>query len=84
MEGIQMAEKEFQLTINAPDIEPKYRHPFIFESFDNLASGEFMELQNDHDPRPLRYQFMQERTDTFIWEYLAEGPDIWRVAIGKI
>lgn len=44
---------EIKLTINASEIEAKYRHPFIFESFDNLKSGEYLELQNDHDPRPL-------------------------------
>ena len=79
-----MAEKGFKLKINAPEIEPKYRHSFILDSFDNLVSGEFLELKNDHDPRPLRYQFMQERADSFSWEYLEEGPDIWRVAIGKL
>lgn len=79
-----MTNKKYQLTINAPEIEAKYRHPFILESFDNLQSGEFLELKNDHDPRPLRYQFMQERTDLFSWEYLEEGPEIWRVAIGKL
>jgi len=79
-----MGNKKFQQTIIAPEIESKYRHPFILESFDKLASGEYLELQNDHDPRPLRYQFMQERTDLFSWEYLEEGPETWRVAIGKL
>lgn len=77
-------EKEFKTEIIAPEIEPKYRHPFILESFDKLSPGEYLCLQNDHDPRPLRYQFMQERTDLFSWEYLEQGPDIWRVAIGRV
>ncbi|MBO1003614.1 DUF2249 domain-containing protein [Pseudogracilibacillus auburnensis] len=78
-----MMETKYKETINAPEIESKYRHPFILETFDSLASGEFLQLKNDHDPRPLHYQFMQERTDLFTWEYLEEGPAIWRVAIGK-
>lgn len=75
--------KELKVTIIASEIEAKHRHPFILDSFDNLKSGEYLELQNDHDPRPLHYQFMQEKTDLFSWEYLEKGPEIWRVAIWK-
>ena len=42
-------EKEFKTEIIAPEIEPKYRHPFILESFDKLSPGEYLCLQNDHD-----------------------------------
>lgn len=78
-----MKSSKYKAHIYAPAIESKYRHPHILETFDKLKSGEVLELTNDHDPRPLRYQFMEERTDLFIWEYLEEGPEIWRVAIGK-
>jgi len=42
-----------------------------------------LELSNDHDPEPLLYQFMIEREDTYTWEYIENGPDKWRVTIGK-
>lgn len=74
---------QFKEKIFAPDIEPRVRHKQIFEIFDRLSSGEFLELTNDHDPKPLYYQFMIERDGEFSWEYLQEGPDLWRVAIGK-
>jgi uncharacterized protein (DUF2249 family) len=74
---------QFAAKIHAPDYEPRERHPVIFRLFDSLKPGEVMELTNDHDPRPLHYQFMMERPDQFTWEYLEEGPEIWRVAIGK-
>ncbi|QHS21718.1 DUF2249 domain-containing protein [Virgibacillus sp. MSP4-1] len=74
---------EFVTEIMAPEIEPRIRHPKIFEAFDGLQSGEVMKLVNDHDPRPLQYQFMMEREGEFTWEYLQEGPDLWKVAIGK-
>ncbi len=73
----------FIVKIFAPDIEPRFRHKKIFEAFDGLQSGEVMELTNDHDPKPLYYQFLIEREGTFSWEYLEEGPDVWRVVIGK-
>ncbi|SHG22929.1 DUF2249 domain-containing protein [Ornithinibacillus halophilus] len=78
-----MSEITYAAKLHAPDIEPRIRHPRIFEVFESLKPGEFMELTNDHDPKPLEYQFMMERPGTFTWEYLEEGPSIWRVAIGK-
>ncbi len=62
---------------------PKIRHPKIFETFEALAPGEVFVLVNDHDPKPLLYQFQFERGGTFTWRYLEEGPEVWRVEIGK-
>ena len=64
-------------------LPPRDKHPTIFRTFDALASGHAMVLVNDHDPRPLRYQFAAERPDAFEWTYLEEGPDVWRVRIGR-
>lgn len=55
-------------------ILPIDRHPLIFERFEGLAPGESFVLVNDHDPRPLYYQFDAERTGQFTWEYLERGP----------
>ena len=38
---------------------------------------------NDHDPKPLYYQFNMEMPAQFEWEYLEQGPEVWRVRIGK-
>lgn len=62
---------------------PKRRHEMIFEAFTALAPGEAYELVNDHDPKPLRYQFEAEHTGEFTWEYLEQGPEVWRVRIGR-
>lgn len=64
-------------------IQPRDRHPLIFSTFDNLQPGESFELLNDHAPKPLYYQFLHERTDLFVWEYLEEGPEVWRVRITR-
>ena len=64
-------------------IPPREKHPTIFRTFDGLASGESMVIINDHDPKPLRYQFAAERPDQFAWAYEAEGPDLWRVRIDR-
>lgn len=69
--------------IDVREMIPRDRHPTILSTFDALAPGTAFELVNDHDPKPLRYQFEAERTDTFTWEYLEQGPDVWRVRIGR-
>lgn len=62
---------------------PRERHPLIFQTFDGLIPGQTFVLVNDHDPKPLYYQFLHERENQFTWEYLEQGPDIWQVQIGK-
>ena len=64
-------------------IQPREKHPTIFNTFDGLQSGESMVITNDHDPRPLRYQLQAERPETFEWTYLEEGPETWRVRIDR-
>ena len=65
-------------------IAPMHRHPLIFERFEALAPGESFELVNDHNPKPLFYQFQAERNGEFTWEYLESGPEAWRVRLGRI
>lgn len=64
-------------------IEPHQKHPAIFQKFESLATGESFILVNDHDPRPLYYQFSGERPGEFSWTYLEQGPEVWKVKIGK-
>lgn len=64
-------------------IPPRERHPKIFSTFDNLKPGEHFELVNDHEPKPLYYQFLHERDGLFTWEYLEQGPETWRVRISR-
>ena len=64
-------------------IEPRLKHPTIFEHFDALEAGESFTILNDHDPRPLYYQLLGERGNFFTWEYLESGPEYWRVLIAK-
>ena len=65
-------------------IAPRDRHPLIFATFRGLAAGESMELVNDHDPRPLHYQFQAELPGRFEWQAIESGPDTWRVSITRL
>lgn len=62
---------------------PARRHQLIFDSYNALGSGDAFVLVNDYDPKPLYYQFAAEHAGKFTWEYLEEGPEVWRVQIGR-
>ncbi|MBL8146677.1 MAG: DUF2249 domain-containing protein [Anaerolineae bacterium] len=71
-------------TLDVRTIPPAQRHPLIFGTFEDLQAGEQFQLVNDHDPKPLYYQFSAERQGEFTWEYVEQGPQIWRVNIGRV
>jgi uncharacterized protein (DUF2249 family) len=60
------------------------RHERIFGMVAELAPGETFVLANDHDPKPLRYQLEAQNPGEISWEYLEQGPALWRVQIGRV
>lgn len=64
-------------------VEPRDRHPMIFDKWENLGSGQGFVLINDHDPQPLFYQFQATKPGEFTWDYLESGPEVWKVRIGR-
>ncbi|GAB2939716.1 DUF2249 domain-containing protein [Micromonospora polyrhachis] len=62
---------------------PARRHDLIFSTYAALGAGEAFVLVNDHDPKPLHYQFAAEHAGQFSWDYLESGPSTWRVRIGR-
>lgn len=73
----------FAVTIDVRTLEKGYKKDIIFKDFEQLAIGEIMELVNDHDPKPLYQQFMLNYPEKFAWEYLEQGPEIWKIGITK-
>ncbi len=69
--------------IDVRQIPPPQRHPLIFQTFEALQAGEAFRLINDHDPKPLYYQFKYELEGQFTWEYVESGPQVWQVIVGK-
>lgn len=64
-------------------LAPAQRHEQIFAAYDALPPGTAFVLVNDHDPKPLYYQFAAEHPGEFTWEYAESGPEVWRVGIGR-
>jgi len=71
------------LVLDIRNDPPIRRHAMIFDAFDALDVNAAFILVNDHDPKPLYYQFAAEQGGTFSWDYLEEGPTVWRVRIGR-
>lgn len=70
--------------LDVTQIEPRLKHPTIFQKYDQMAEGESFILYNDHDPKHVYYLLMIEKRETFSWEYVLEGPEFWKVKITKI
>lgn len=79
-----MNQPQVKSTVDVRNIPPRERHPLIFNTFTGLAAGESLLLINDHDPKPLYYQFQAQHANRFDWNYVEQGPDVWRVKIRKI
>lgn len=71
-------------TVDVRNLIPRERHPLIFDTFNALGPGEAFELVNDHDPKPLYYQLQAERPGQLQWSYLEQGPQVWRVHVGRL
>ena len=72
-----------QTTIDVRTMPRPARHPLIFGTFDQLNLGEFFWVVSDHDPRPLHYLFEVKYPGAFTWDYVENGPDVWRVCVGR-
>ncbi|NKZ02891.1 DUF2249 domain-containing protein [Actinomadura latina] len=59
------------------------RHQQIFATFEALAAGTAFVLVNDHDPKPLYYQFASQYPGQFTWDYEEAGPEVWKVRITR-
>ena len=71
-------------TLDLRAIPPRERHPLIFGRFDALATGQALQLVNDHNPQPLHFQFEDRVFGQFEWDTLEAGPAVWRIQITRI
>jgi uncharacterized protein (DUF2249 family)/iron-sulfur cluster repair protein YtfE (RIC family) len=70
--------------LDVRQLPPAQRHPVIFQRFNALPIGGSFVLVNDHDPKPLYYQLSAEYVGQLLWRYLEQGPEVWRVEVGKV
>jgi len=65
-------------------LPPVERHKQIFERWEKLTTGDTLKIINDHEPKPLYYQFEAEEKGRFEWEYEEQGPVDWVFKIKRI
>ena len=72
-----------QKQLDVRTIPPPHRHEEIFRTFDALQPEQSFVLVNDHNPKPLLYQFQAERPSRFEWSVLEAGPERFRIEIRR-
>lgn len=74
------SDKELDVIVLVP-IE---RHRKLNKMFNDLPAGESFIFINDHDPKPLYYEFKSIHGDVVGWEYLNKGGDEWKVKVTRL
>jgi len=78
------AKKASIVELDLRPLPPPQRHQKIFAAWEGLKPGEALRIINDHDPKPLRYQFAAEYAGHHAWEYEQQGPKDWQVKITRV
>lgn len=73
-----------EIVLDVRNMVPRERHPKIFQAWEALPVGGALKLVNDHDPKPLYYEFKAERGGEFEWTPLERGPETWSVEIKRV
>jgi uncharacterized protein (DUF2249 family) len=73
-----------EVLVDVREMPPRERHPKIFKAWEELPVGDALKLVNDHDPKPLFYEFSAERGGEFEWKVVAQGPEEWSVLIKRV
>lgn len=76
-------EKQEDVILNIPIVEPQQKHALIFKVFETQKAGESFIIHNNHDPKPVYYQLQAMHGDTFTWDYLQQGPQWWDIRVSK-
>lgn len=56
----------------------------IFRAIADLPADANLIVAAPHDPAPLREYLDIAHPEEFGWDYLEEGPDVWRVRIRRV
>lgn len=69
--------------LDARTIPHKVRHGAVIGAFGQVRPGNAMVLLAPHDPKPLLKQLGQIEGDALEVSYLEEGPEVWRLRLGR-
>lgn len=86
---LSLSSKDFAMpaplvsTLDLRPLSAPERQAMVFNQFDEMQTGQTLELTHDHDPLTLSAQLEVRSPGQFSWEVLEAGPQVWRVAIAK-
>lgn len=66
-------------------VEPKHRFETIMGAYEALPCGGTLDLTVDHDPKCMYYTLEATHgAESFTFDYLENGPEIWRVEVRRL
>lgn len=69
--------------VDIRNVSSPERHALISRCIEALREDESFIFVAGEDPKQLLYQLQVERESAFDWSPLEEGPDLWRVEVGR-
>ena len=66
------------------ELDCSIKHPLIVKTWQELPAGDHFILVNGHNPLGIKNQFEAQWPGTLGWEYLAQGPEEFRIKITKV
>ncbi len=77
-------QREHRQRLDVRDVEPKDRIEHVLGAYSSLPHGVPLELTLDHDPRCMYYTLEATHPGAdFSFDYLEQGPTVWRVQVTK-
>lgn len=71
-------------TLDVRSVAPRNRFEMIMGRYRELRPGETLLLIVDHDPKCMYYTLRADYgKDSFSFDYLEDGPEVWRVHVTK-
>lgn len=70
--------------VDVRQIPREFRHARVIGQVTSLVPGESLVIAAPHAPTPLLNQIEQEVAGEFTFEYLLEGPQVWRVQVNRV
>lgn len=82
--GMDNEHSNHEKLLDVCPVEPKYRFDFIMGAWKALRSKESFLLTVDHDPQCMYYTLVaDEGEQAFCFDYLENGPEVWKVRVTK-
>lgn len=73
-----------RVMLDVRPVEPKDRFETIMGAYHSLVTGVTLELVVDHDPECMYYTLRATQgEETFTFDYLEKGPEVWRVEVTR-